>query len=308
MMLNELSIQGQFCDSTTLRQAIGRVMAMRSVARRFRREVYCHRNVQFSTFNPNLPLVRLLSHAERRSVLTWLSKRGPFWEDARQHDPGEWFECDSEVVTDTGLAEAAYCSYTGIDRRMISLTPSTWERTPIIVTWRRDPTPPMDIRIGNYWDPTRLEADLRTAEPPTESWQQLEETSHRRFRHLSFTTDTFRYLEGQPFSPGVATRVLSRLDVLDRLRAAGLDSAEGRRLYDDHFIGDRAWFSDSSDSEKRRFRRGLTFQSPEPGEEPLFCTWHGKVNNPPYRIHFNWPVPPGRRLHVVYVGLKITRR
>ena len=312
LILNELSIHGQFHDLTTLRQAIGRIMTMRSIARRFGREIYCHTNASNATFSPGVPLVQLLSHVERGPVLSWLGKQGPFWDDAPQHDPSEWFECDGEVVTDTGLAEAAYCSLTGIDRRTVSLSPSDWEYSPLTVVWRRDSKPADYVSIGNYWDPPALEADLRQADPALESWRQLESLSLQRFQRLTFAADSFSYLQGQPFAPGAASRIISRLDVLDRLCASvdpdGRRSPQGQRLYEDHFIGDRAWFSDSSDSEKREFRRRLTFRHPDDEGQYLFCTWHGKVNHPPFRIHFSWPVTPGGKLYVVYVGLKITRR
>ena len=312
LILNELSIHEQFRDPATLRQAIGRIMTMRSIARRFGREIYCHTNTSNARFSPQVPLVQLLSHSERGPVLSWLGKRGPFWDDVRQHDPDEWLECDGEVVTDTGLAEAAYCSLTGIDGRTVSLSPSDWEYSPLTVIWRRDSKPPGHISLSNYWDPPALEADLRQADPILESWPQLEAISRQRFLHLTFTSESFSYLQGQPFAPGAASRIISRLEVLDRLCASidsdGRRSPEGQRLYENHFMGDRAWFSDSSDTEKREFRQGLTFGHPEAEGQFLFCTWHGKINHPPFRIHFSWPVTPNGKLYVAYVGLKITRR
>ena len=305
LMLNELSIEGQFYNPSMMLEAIGRIRTMRNIARRFGREVYCHRSALGRSAKPGTPLVQMLSREQQSATILWLTRQGPFWEDAPRHDPNEWFECNGDVVTEAGLAEAAYCSTIGMDRRMVSLIPSTWEYSPITVTWWRDGTTSTDIDLGNYWDPPALEADLRQADPPIESWSQLETVSRQRFQQLNFTANSFRYLDGQPFAPGAAARILSRLDVLDRLWAVGLGSSEGQRLYENHFTGDRAWFSDSSDTEKSKFRREFTFPSPNPNESPMFCTWHGKVNTPPYRIHFSWPVPPGGQLHVVYVGWKI---
>ena len=305
LMLNELSIEGQFYNPSMMLEAIGRISTMRNIARRFGREVYCHRSALGRSAKPGTPLVQMLSREQQSATILWLTRQGPFWEDAPRHDPNEWFECNGDVVTEAGLAEAAYCSTIGMDRRMVSLIPSTWEYSPITVTWWRDGTTSTDIDLGNYWDPPALEADLRQADPPIESWSQLETVSRQRFQQLNFTANSFRYLDGQPFAPGAAARILSRLDVLDRLWAVGLGSSEGQRLYENHFTGDRAWFSDSSDTEKSKFRREFTFPSPNPNESPMFCTWHGKVNTPPYRIHFSWPVPPGGQLHVVYVGWKI---
>ena len=253
-----------------------------------------------------MPLVQALPREQRRVVMLWLTRQGPFWEDDAGHDPNEYFECKGEVVTEAALAEAAYCSTIGVDRRMVSFTPSSWEYSPIKVKWKHTDTNFTPIDVKNYWDETILEADLREVEPPLQSWRELEQRCRRRFQSLNFVADCFSYLNGRPFAPGPADHIVRRLEVLDRLQSVGRGSVEGRRLYENHFMGDRAWFSDSSDTEKRRFRRQMTFQSPEPGGDPMFCTWHGKINHPTYRIHFTWPVPPGDKLYVVYVGYKIT--
>ena len=67
-------------------------------------------------------------------------------------------------------------------------------------------------------------------------------------------------------------------------------------------------FSDSSDSEKRDFRQGLTFAHPEDPARSMFCPWHGKVRHPTLRVHFSWPVRVGKPVHIVYAGPKITKR
>ena len=64
----------------------------------------------------------------------------------------------------------------------------------------------------------------------------------------------------------------------------------GNRIYQDYFVGDNALFSDSSNTEKRSFRTGLTFPHPDRPGEALFCTWHGKVRHMTLRLHFSWPI------------------
>ncbi len=287
---------------------------MRDLARRFGRELQCHRATVNRAINPATSMLQALgmfSREERRALMTWLTRRGPFWEDVPVHDPNEWFECNGEIVTDTALAEAAYCSSIGIDRRVVSLMPSQWNDSRINVVWRFA-LGSTEIEVDNYWEPSALEAGLQQADPPVASWGELEIAARRRFQRLFFAADSFRYLDGQPFVPGAAIRILSRLGVLDRLMGLvdgfGHRTTQGQRLYEDNFTGDRAGFSDSSDTEKREFSRELTFRHPVIDDESLFCTWHGKVNHPPFRIHFSWPTPPGGELYVVYIGLKITRR
>jgi len=52
----------------------------------------------------------------------------------------------------------------------------------------------------------------------------------------------------------------------------------------------------------------MTFPDPDVQGETLFCSWHGKVKTPQYRIHFSWPVTAASPVYVVYVGPKITKR
>ncbi len=119
-------------------------------------------------------------------------------------------------------------------------------------------------------------------------------------------------LEGHPFVPGAAQRIVERIDVLNRLKtcfdANGNRTVEGNQLYQDYFTGDKAWFSDSSNKEKRNFKNEMTFRHPDRSGETLFCTMHGKVKTPQIRIHFSWPITASTPLYVVYVGYKITKK
>lgn len=311
LMLNELSIHGQFYDTASLRDALGRIMSMRNLARRFGREIYCHQGTSYRPAQAETPLIQMiqtLSREQRNAVLSWLDRHGPFWDEDPHHDSRDLFGCNDEVVTDSGLAESAYCKHIGIDRRMVSVSPSEWNYTPITVNWLRQNDADEDIDVCNYWESSTLETALEQSPSNMASWRQLEDAVRQRFVNLNFTPDSFSYLAGQPFAESVAKSIRERLNALDRLWSVGLGSDEGRQLFDNHFMGDNAWFSDSSDSEKRKFRKELTFDIADQNANH-FCPWHGKVNTArPYRIHFTWPVQPGGQLYVVYVGLKITRR
>ena len=287
---------------------------MRKIAGEFGRELHCHRNTVNRQVNLSVSVfeaLQIFTRDQKRALLQWLTKQGPFWEDLPLlHDSNQWLECADEIVTDTAVGEAAYCTSVGIDRRLVSLTPSQWEYSPITVTMMTDTA--THLEVANYWATSELEAALQDAEPPIMSWSQLEAVSRTKFQCLQFSRDSFRHLDGQPFVPGAAERIKSRLDVLNRLMesvdASGKRTAEGHQLYQNHFTGDRAGFSDSSTTEKGEFEQELTFPHPRANGRFLFCPWHGKVNHPPFRIHFSWPVAAGEPLYVVYVGLKITRR
>ncbi|MDI3461833.1 MAG: hypothetical protein OJF50_000654 [Nitrospira sp.] len=313
-LFNDLSIHGQFPDIPTFKEAIGRLMQIRKVAQTFGRDLHCHRSVAYSKVSRNLMLPQAM-HAfgrdERQVVMQWLTRHGPFWDDARFHGSDDYLECNGAVVTDTAVGEAAFCCFHGIDRRLVSLTPSSWEFSPISVTLISNCGSNRNLSVINHWDLKELEAALRAAPMPVTSWEKLATVSKSRFKHLTFLEDSFEPLHGYPFVTGAANRVLALLDTLNQLKHSfnehGERTLEGQRLYQEHFTGEKAWFSDSSQAEKHEFRKELTFRHPIASGEFLFCTWHGKVKTPQLRVHFSWPIRAKEPLYVVYVGPKITK-
>ena len=286
---------------------------MRNIARQYSRELHCHRNTVNGRINSSMSVfeaVQTFTREEKRALLAWLTQRGPFWEDAGEHDSDEWIECKGAVVTETAIAEAAYCSTSRIDRRLVSLVPSKWGYSPITATCISKSS--TEILVHNYWDPLQLETALLQAEPPLRSWAQLEAIAQAKFRRLKFAIDSFRPLDGRPFVHGAAYRIIGLLDTLNRFLGcvdeSGHRTLEGTQLIQDHFTGGNAWFSDSSPTEKSNFRNELTFPHPEMPGQYLFCTWHGKVRTEVFRVHFSWPIPAGETLYIVYVGPKITKK
>ena len=166
--------------------------------------------------------------------------------------------------------------------------------------------------ITNHWDIATVQACLELNPPRVDSWNDLAARVRQACPRLTFAADAFKDLEARPFSPGAAGRFRQLLHTLNLYKGcfdeAGDRTAEGDRLYAMHFTGHRAWFSDSSDTEKNDFENQLTFPHPDKPGESLFCTWHGKVNTPKYRVHFSWPAAANTPLYIVYVGQKITKR
>ena len=231
---------------------------------------------------------------ERQSVMQWLTRHGPFWEDERRHSPNEYLECNGNVV-DTAVGEAAYRCLDKIETSLVSLIPSSWDFSPAVVEWRKSDEEAERVEVVNYWAAGALEAALHAAPPQITSWEMLANISKARCTRLTFSSDCFDRLEGYPLVPKTAQDILIRLETLDQLKmcfdTAGQRTSEGHRLYQKHFTGERAWFSDSSDTEKNNFRTEMTFPHPARSGEPLSCPWHGKVNyHFPLRIHFSWPI------------------
>ena len=312
VLVNDLSFHGQFPDIASFSDAIDRLMAARNMSRLLRRELYCHRNLAYAQVTRDLAMpqaVQQLSADKKKAVILWLTKNGPYWDDARLHNSDDFMECLDHIVTDSAIGEAAFRVLHGGDCHLLSIMPSDWERSPLLVCWHRVDGDNRETSIVNT---ASLEIALRLAPEPIHSWEQLAVVCRIRFPHISFSVDAFVPFRGHPFVPGAANQLIDRLEVLAKYLNCfdedGERTEDGDRLYRDFFTGKKAWFTDSSSDEKNDFKSELTFKHPDVQGQTLFCPWHGKVKTPQLRIHFSWPIYPNEPLYVVYVGPKITKR
>lgn len=315
LIFNELSLHGQFTSVAEFSGAIGRVMAIRGVAQKFEYDLHCSRETLHRSALGQQPLYAAagqLSKDQQRALMQWLTRHGPFWEDAQAHSEDEWLECDGELVTGGALAEAAWAFRDGNACGMVSIAPSAWLRSPLQVDWVGDDGSATFEEVPNYWRKEDLERDLADSPPSVESWDSLARTAQIRFSGLTFADEAFHPLRGHPFNRGAAEGVIRLLTVLQELTTCfdelGEFTARGHALRTNHFAGDTAWFSDSSDTEKSMFQNQLTFRHPDKVGQRLFCPWHGKVRTQTIRVHFSWPIRASERVYVVYVGPKITKR
>ena len=317
LLVNDLSINRQFHDTSSFRDAFARLMAMREVAQRFGREIHCYRALLWAEAIPNVPMQEALgrlTESERRSAIRWLTRGGPFWDDLRQHGANDWLECRGDIVTESAVGEAAYKSLHDVECGLASFTPSDWDFSPIEVTWRHETDELADqyMMLDNWRDATALENRLRDAVPPVGSWNDLQNASVNHYRSLFFADDCFQPLSGVPFAKSSAERIRVLLGILDGLARAfdadGRRTPEGHQIFQQYFTGENALFSDSSDTEKNGFRKELTFPHPNGSGTPLFCTWHGKERRMTLRVHYWWSGKAGEPVIVVYVGPKMTKQ
>lgn len=315
LLVNDLSIQGQFPDIESFREAITRLMGMRNLCQRFGLDLYCHKNMAHAQVTDALIMPQAIQHfprPEQSALMQWLTRKGPYWEDFREHGSDDYLECNEQIVTDSAVGEAAFRCFHAGNCQLVSLIPSDWNNSPLTVWWRESDSCDKNVRVINHLYDNGLEAVLRSEPAPIDSWVRLRDICCTRFSNLRFSDDAFDLLNGHPFVPGAAQRIIERLDIINRYKgcfdAEGNRTIEGNQLYQDYFTGDKAWFSDSSDGEKRDFKHEMTFSHPDNSGDTLFCPMHGKVKTPQIRIHFSWPVTADSTLYVVYVGYKISKR
>lgn len=314
LFFNDLSLHEQFRDLTTFRSAVECVMNIRNTIKRFGRELYCHRSVasmQVTKDRKMQQAVQCLSRDQQIAWMLWIRRQGPFWEDDRQHSESDYMACKNDVVTETGLGEAAWRLFYKIDCGAVSMGTSLWLSEFLVVDWHENEDV-KSIKVPNYWDTETLTKVLETANKPLQSWKELEKTAKNRCPELTFSPESFEPLRGHPFVAGAAHQLLRLLVILQKFKNCfdenGKRTPQGQEIYQKHFTGDNAWFSDSSDTEKVKFKKDLTFSHPLNVTDPLFCTWHGKVKTSQLRIHFSWPIQARKSLYIAYVGPKLTKR
>lgn len=318
---NELSLHGQHTTDDDVAAVLQLLLSYRkelfaAEAALFVRRVFTQRPIDVA----GTTLDKWLQNRPRqdslvRALRIWLDKNGPFLDDDLEHNSGATYECDDDtgdthLITDCAIAEVAERARKdpAAMNAVISLTPSRWQRAGIDV--RSDAWGTGTTAVENIPSREALIALIERARP-LRSWSGLRDRAIARCTNLTFVEGAFDPLMSEPFNVGAADRLLLRLLVLDVLKsrctAATLDS-EGMRIRREHFEGDKAWFSDSSEGEKVDFRKELTFKHPiRPGEQ-LFCPWHGKVKTPQLRIHYYDRFSETEPLYIVYVGPKITKR
>ena len=313
-LVNELSLHGQFADLISFKAAIGRLMAIREIVNTSGRDLYCHKSMAQADVMQNMAMpqaIKALPKNEQRALMAWLTKNGPYWTDNPKHGPNDYLECNHNIVTETAVGEAGWCRLTGIERELVSITPSNWTYSPIVVDRITDTGPTETTEVVNHWDAAALKAILRLAPTPLSSWNQLAQQSIADLTNLTFAADAFVPLNGHPFVSGAARQLRVILGTLNQFKTcfdpSGQRTPEGNTIYQDLFTGN-ATFTDSSDTDKDKFRTEMTFKDPGDASETIFCPWHGKVQTPQLRVHFSYPVSAKNPLYIVYVGPKITKR
>ncbi len=316
LLFNELSFHNQLTHDQ-FPTAIETLMKLRQKAKNHGVELMCNRLAKSVKIGASLPLEQAvnkwLSRDQRNAFLQWITKVGPYWDDYNAtHTSNDFLTFQGEVVTETSLAESAMQCFHNQASALVSITPSTWNYSPLPVLYFADDNVQEEINVENVWEVSQLEKVVPKLVPDPKSWTEVEQQVRSKFLYVSFTDGCFKHLAKRPFQIRVAKRIEMLIGVLDEINSCwapdGSRTADGNELYMKHFTGENALFSDSSDSEKSTFKDQLTFEIPGKEGSKVMCGWHGKERSVPLRLHFTWPISAAEDLFVVYVGEKITKR
>jgi len=321
MLLNELSLHGQFSSTHSFWESLERVMILRNIAGSYGHLIEINNSIfdaQVTSSSKMCEAVHTsVSKDKIRSVMNWLTKQGKLWINQQMHSDEDYLSFNEEVITGTSLGEAAFRIFEGKGAAVLSFFPSDWEAPLIKVDYyysgdKKEKS--CDVR--NYWEEENFSEYLESIKTPIHSWNKLKNRMHEECKNITFSEDAFEPLFPRPFVAGAADRIVFLLKTLDHLKQCydrnGKRTAEGHEIYQNFFTGKKgsrgrgALFTDSSDDEKRTFKSVLTFPNPSHPLEELFCPMHGKTQTPQFRVHFSWPMQADEPFYVVYVGPKRT--
>ena len=317
--LNDSSLQGQFATEREFVHEIAALAKLKMQLPVSGSQLYCTNKLSLAKVTReascNQAIVRAAQVDEKRLILSWIAKSGPFLEEDRMPEQDDYFEFEGLDVTDHGLGEAARREKNGDDSGVFSFTGGeiNFEKTPLLIQHGLSENPLGHFSIPNVWEVPHLEERIRGIPTEPQNWKELHEACCSRFGLLLIPDSVLKRLKRETFSMTIARRALDLLEILNRIMsgrqpAQGSLNAEAVALREQHFKGDRAWFTDESEGNKHKFRNEMTFPDPENPANRLFCSWHGKIRHQEFRIHFEWPVPPGQsRLKILYIGPKITK-
>ncbi len=318
LFANERSLHGQFQDRQSFLIALKQMLRCKDMADRYNVPLYCMRSITQQHAMPSVSFKDAVGGIGDRNsinkVKLWVSIRGPFWDDSRQHDPREYFAYGDEddIVTDCSLGETAFRCACNQQSAVVSFTPSKFVPIdPLIVYWHHSNTQHDKLEIRNFWEPNDLSHYLQNSRTPPQSWKTFMAYVQTDFAYLTFLDTLMSTLQNVPFNATVASHIVERLNVLNTLKtcfdAQGKLTSDGHAIMQNHFHGATAWFSDESATNKRDFKNELTFKKPDGGE--LFCPYHGKIRGElQFRIHFSWPIQHDEPLYIAYIGPKITKK
>jgi hypothetical protein len=318
--INDLSLEGQFQTANDFLIALDALIELRARSRLVRETLFCTRDLSQRPVSNERTLAAVVGsqapREKRHLILSWLTTRGPFIDADRQLEDDDFFSFEGCDVTDQGLGEAARRSKAGQAAGAFSFRGGqriNFIRDPLMVQHGLDESPFGHVAVVNEWEPARLEARTVASLPMPLTWQALTERCQLSFGRLILPDAVLQRLAAETFYSNVAERTLALLAVLDAYMGdRSVDGVEGTRACElrvQHFVGEKAWFTDESDRNKHDFESEMTFQDPTNADRRIFCPWHGKIKAPQFRIHFEWPVPVGQdRLKIVYIGPKITKR
>ncbi len=316
-IVNELSIDGNFRSVDEFLEELMQLLHLRKTNTVINDGLLCSRQIGdqpvVADISFRTAVMRYASRDTKSLILSWINKKGPYWDDDRAPNEDDYFEHSGIDVTDLGLGECSRRVLLNKDNAAVSLlSPNSSFNCDALEIVQGLPQEPLAlIQVSNISDTISLQECAERARERPKNWATAIEYLRERFDCLAISSEVQEILQPHPFSSYVVERLEELLGVLHHLMESrdeqGRYTDETKEIIAKHFSGEKAWFTDESDSNKQKFEDQLTFKDPLDPDKTIFCPFHGKIKTPQFRIHFLFPEAEDKLLRVAYIGPKITK-
>lgn len=314
-IINELSLAGQFKDPHSFVATFRSLLAARQKSEALRNALRCTTATMERPVCNALTLKQAVDAAGDRNIrmeaIRWFANQGPFWTAEQAVIDDDLFFFGELDVTASGLGEVARRRLLSGDSHALSFRDAVpaFDANPLLLTHGLLEQPLGRVSVPNWTDVDALLAACEQTPPQPATWEESIRALKQLYPDAWFAPNLLHFLDGEPFVPYVHERAAALIGVLYAMIATrmpdGSWSERGKELHDLHFVGDKAWFTDESDTNKVKFKQDMTFEL-RTGMKQL-CGYHGKIKTPQYRIHFPWPPKKDDPLEIAYIGPKLTK-
>jgi hypothetical protein len=314
-ILNDLSLKNKYATATDFFSDIEEIIKLRSSNRLINDNLMCPRSIgDIEVVNKKKFSQVVFTEAPRdlkQQIITWANKNGPFWCDRKTENENDYFEYNGIDVTDSGLGECARKSVISQSVSSYSFS-GLYDSSPLPVQHGLPEDVIGTYDIDNLWTTDQLIESCRGAIPEPTNWGEAIEQLRDTYQKLIFSTCLLEQISTLPFNLTVLLRMKELCRVLEDYLASrnkeGEMTPKSHEILEQHFHGDKAWFSDESDDDARKFEKQLNFIDTRDDKKKLY-RFHGKIKTPQVRVYFEWPIQPEQKdIQVVYFGPKITKK
>lgn len=317
-IVNELSIDGGFDSIDAFFLALIPFIKLRHENPVLKKSFLCGAKLSSQPIINDIKFMKaVLEHLDpqmRALTLNWVAKGGVFWDATREDNDDDYFEFEALDVTDYGVGECSRRILAGKVASLVSLISANvmFRGETLVVTHGLPESPIEHVFVNNITSPSALEKSALSVVPRPNTWPAAIAAFRNDFKSLHISDSVEEQLSSQPFGVCPYTRMEDLLKVLQDFMCSrdpdGKYTAKTRDIINEFFSGEKAWFSDESVTNKRDFRKELTFVDPVDKSKNIFCSFHGKIKSPQLRIHFCFPNATDKILKICYIGPKITKR
>jgi hypothetical protein len=267
-------------------------------------KIYIFRNEFFSisvcndSFRNVINNTRYFSSEQKRQFLVILDKGQPYLPDESAIPREMAFSYNNEAIPNTGLAESAYLRYMDESAPLYSISNSEFQSNILKVRMFQNSSLLKEQDVVNYFSIAELEQWAKDLQQPLISWKDVFDYIAMHFNWLELTEDVKKSLKKETFDAIICGGIIQRLDIINRMPGTQSED-EYQELDNKYWHGDRALFSDESESRKNDLKDKLTFLVN--GKKTL-CSYHGKISHKAFRIYMSSKPKLREKVYIVYIG------